>query len=48
MGAREYEPITPSEDGFVTASVVDQFGNVLGITHNPHYLDVLASRPVTV
>lgn len=48
MGAREYEPITSWEDGFMSASVVDPFGNVLGLTHNPHYLDVLASRPVTV
>ncbi len=38
MGATEYEPITPREQGFVTATVVDPFGNVLGIMHNPHYL----------
>jgi hypothetical protein len=24
--------------------VVDPFGNVLGIMHNRHYLDILASR----
>jgi predicted enzyme related to lactoylglutathione lyase len=43
-GAKEYHPITPRGDtGFVTASVVDPFGNVLGIMSNPHYLDVLAS-----
>ena len=29
--------------GFVTASVVDPFGNVLGVMYNPHYLEVLAS-----
>jgi predicted enzyme related to lactoylglutathione lyase len=47
MGAKEYEPITPrGTTGFVTASVVDPFGNVLGVMYNPHYLDVLAStRP---
>jgi predicted enzyme related to lactoylglutathione lyase len=47
MGAEQYEPITPRGDqGFVTASVVDPFGNVLGVMSNPHYLDVLASvRP---
>jgi predicted enzyme related to lactoylglutathione lyase len=47
MGAEGYEPITPRGDrGFVTASVVDPFGNVLGVMSNPHYLDVLASvRP---
>lgn len=38
MGATEYDPITPRGDtGFVTASVVDPFGNVLGIMHNPHW-----------
>lgn len=41
MGAQEYEPPTDREAGFVTASVVDPFGNILGIMYNPHYLDVL-------
>jgi hypothetical protein len=27
--------------GFVTASVVDPFGNVLGVMYNRHYLGVL-------
>jgi predicted enzyme related to lactoylglutathione lyase len=45
MGAREYQPVTPRGDtGFVTASVVDPFGNVLGVMHNPHYLDVVGSH----
>jgi len=44
MGAEEYLPITPREVGFVTAAVVDPFGNVLGIMYNPHYLDVLGSK----
>lgn len=44
MGAREYQPITAhGEAGFVTASVVDPFGNVLGVMYNPHYLEILAS-----
>ena len=44
MGAKEYQPITPHGDsGFVTASFVDPFGNVLGVMTNPHYLEVLAS-----
>ena len=43
MGAREYQPITPREAGWITASVVDPFGNVLGIVYNPHYLETLAS-----
>jgi hypothetical protein len=25
----------------VTASVIDPFGNVLGVMYNPHYVDVL-------
>ena len=44
MGATEYEPVTERESGFTTASVVDPFGNVLGVMHNPHYLEVLAAR----
>ncbi|UFU06118.1 VOC family protein [Ruania halotolerans] len=44
MGAIEYEPVTPREAGFTTASVVDPFGNVLGVMHNPHYLEILAAR----
>ncbi|MEE6296103.1 VOC family protein [Georgenia wangjunii] len=40
MGATEYEPVTAREAGFVTASFVDPFGNVLGVMHNPHYLEV--------
>ena len=44
MGAKEYEALTRrGEAGFVTASVVDPFGNVLGIMYNPHYLEVLDS-----
>ncbi|WP_036959730.1 VOC family protein [Promicromonospora kroppenstedtii] len=39
LGATEYEPITPRGDnGFVTASVVDPFGNLLGVMYNPHYV----------
>lgn len=41
QGAREHEPITPRSEGFVTASVVDPFGNILGIMYNPHYLEQL-------
>lgn len=43
MGAKEHEARTDREAGFVTASVVDPFGNILGIMYNPHYLDVLGS-----
>lgn len=41
LGAAEYEPITERGAGFVTASVIDPFGNILGIMYNPHYLGVL-------
>jgi predicted enzyme related to lactoylglutathione lyase len=41
MGAKEYEPITQRGAGFVTASVIDPFGNILGIMYNPHYLEIL-------
>ncbi|TWF79171.1 putative enzyme related to lactoylglutathione lyase [Pseudonocardia hierapolitana] len=43
MGARVHEPITPRSDGFVTASVVDPFGNILGVMYNPHYLEILGA-----
>ncbi|MFI9505180.1 VOC family protein [Nocardia sp. NPDC052566] len=44
LGAKEYDPITErgAGTGFVTASVIDPFGNVLGIMTNPHYLEILA------
>ena len=42
MGANEYEPLTKrGESGFITASVLDPFGNILGIMYNPHYLEIL-------
>jgi len=44
MGATEYDPLTPrGETGFITASVVDPFGNILGIMYNPHYLEILST-----
>ena len=43
LGAREYEPVMERGEGFVTASVVDPFGNVLGLIHSPHYLESLAA-----
>lgn len=42
MGAAEYEPLITREAGFITASVVDPFGNILGLMYNPHYLGILA------
>ena len=48
LGATEYQPITEhgEGEGFATASVVDPFGNILGVMHNPHYLEMLAARAV--
>ncbi|MBJ8028790.1 glyoxalase [Bacillus pseudomycoides] len=43
MGAKEYEAPTERGEGFITASVVDPFGNILGIMYNQHYLEVLDS-----
>ena len=43
-GAKEHEPITERGEDFVTASVVDPFGNILGVIYNPHYVEVLATR----
>ena len=44
MGATLLEPRTErGEAGWVTASVVDPFGNILGLMHSPHYLEMLDS-----
>jgi predicted enzyme related to lactoylglutathione lyase len=43
LGATEYDPITPRGEGFVTAAVIDPFGNVLGVMYNPHYVEVVES-----
>lgn len=42
LGASEHAPITEHGPGFVTASVIDPFGNVFGVMYNQHYLDILA------
>ena len=44
MGATEHDKPVDRGEGFVTATVIDPFGNVLGVMYNPHYLDVLAQR----
>jgi predicted enzyme related to lactoylglutathione lyase len=41
LGASQYQPPTPHGDGdFVTAAVIDPFGNILGFMYNPHYVDL--------
>lgn len=42
MGAVEYEGVKDRGHLFITASVIDPFGNILGIMQNPHYLEMLA------
>ncbi len=43
MGATQNDPLTEREAGFATASVIDPFGNILGLMRNPHYLEILGS-----
>jgi len=45
LGAAAHEQPIERGPGFVTASVIDPFGNLLGVMYNQHYLDVLAARP---
>jgi predicted enzyme related to lactoylglutathione lyase len=44
LGAAACEQPVERGPGFVTASVIDPFGNLLGVMYNQHYLDVLTSR----
>jgi predicted enzyme related to lactoylglutathione lyase len=41
LGAKLYEKVMVRGEGFTTASVVDPFGNVLGIMYNRHYREML-------
>lgn len=43
LGAKKLEAPQNRGQGYITASVVDPFGNILGIMYNPHYLEVLSS-----
>ncbi len=36
-GAQVHEPVTERGGDFVTASVIDPFGNVVGLMHSPHW-----------
>ncbi|PRZ05178.1 putative enzyme related to lactoylglutathione lyase [Isoptericola sp. CG 20/1183] len=44
LGAVGHDEPTERGPGFVTAIVVDPFGNLLGVMENAHYLEVLTSR----
>jgi predicted enzyme related to lactoylglutathione lyase len=43
LGATEYEKPIERGPGFVTASVVDPFGNIIGVMYNKHYLEIFES-----
>jgi predicted enzyme related to lactoylglutathione lyase len=43
LGATAHEDPIERGPGFVTASVIDPFGNLLGVMYNQHYVDVLDS-----
>jgi predicted enzyme related to lactoylglutathione lyase len=45
LGATVHQEPVERGPGFVTASVIDPFGNLLGVMYNQHYVDVLAARP---
>ncbi len=44
LGATVDQEVREQGPGFVTASVVDPFGNVLGVMYNQHYLDVMGGN----
>lgn len=44
-GASEHQAPTTYGEGFVAASVIDPFGNILGVMYNQHYRDVVARIP---
>jgi predicted enzyme related to lactoylglutathione lyase len=45
LGAGSHLPVTAQgTEGFITASVIDPFGNVLGVMENPHYQAVLGQQ----
>jgi predicted enzyme related to lactoylglutathione lyase len=41
MGATVLDAPRDFGEGFIGASVIDPFGNILAVMRNPHYLDVL-------
>lgn len=43
MGAKVHEPARDFGGAFIVASVIDPFGNILGIMYSPHYLEMLAA-----
>lgn len=44
LGATEYEPLTERGVNWFTASVVDPFGNIIGLIHSPHYKEIWSAN----
>lgn len=44
LGATVHQEPVEHGPGFVTASVLDPFGNVLGVMYNEHYLTIAGAR----
>lgn len=44
MGATLYEPRIERGAGWITASVVDPFGNILAVIYNPLFVEVLGQQ----
>jgi predicted enzyme related to lactoylglutathione lyase len=44
LGARVYREPVEYGPGFVTASVTDPFGNVIGLMYNEHYLRIAEAK----
>ncbi|MFF2482257.1 VOC family protein [Paenibacillus sp. NPDC058071] len=40
LGATEYDPLTERGVDWLTASVTDPFGNIIGLIHSPHYKEM--------
>ncbi|MGY4644168.1 VOC family protein [Cellulomonas sp. URHB0016] len=43
LGATVHQPVRERGHGFATASVVDPFGNVLGVMTNPHWQELASA-----
>ncbi|GAA0705134.1 VOC family protein [Kitasatospora atroaurantiaca] len=43
LGAKEHEPLRNYGD-FRAGAALDPFGNILGVMHNPHYLELHTER----
>jgi predicted enzyme related to lactoylglutathione lyase len=41
LGATLYQPVIERGSGFITAAVIDPFGNILAFMENPHFEEIL-------